>query len=71
MGVTATDLSIHDLERVGSSSSSDFALKNNTADSFDLCCMYNLVDPSKYRMKIIPCVVLCLSTSYLFLYLTV
>lgn len=61
-GVTSTGFSIHDLARKTpnlreSPSDVDFALKNNIAERFDLSCMRDLVDPKKYRIKIIPNVV--------------
>lgn len=73
-GVTSTDLSIHDLAiRILSSSTSetlfdgDFVLKNNIAESLDLSCIYILIDRSKYKLKIIPCVIQCPIILYQFL----
>lgn len=60
-GVTNTGFSIHDLVHAGSLSKSpedgDFVLKLNTAEPIDLCCIYSLVDRTKYKLKIIPALV--------------
>lgn len=63
-GVTSTGLSIHDLTRKTPSSSGpesifngDSVLRNNTTESIYIACMYSLVYRSKYKLKIIPCVI--------------
>lgn len=56
-GVTSTTFSIDDLTRKTPvlsefPSDGDFALKNNIAERFDLSCMRDLVDPTKYSIKL-------------------